>query len=156
MASIQLRVNGKSVTADVDPATPLLWVLRDSLGQEQRRLEHLIDSALTAGADAYKQTLRLTPTDEEARYNLALAQRLIAARPKPPAQDDGKQQQDKDQALSERAKVLMAQADSLVERFQFRPALELLQEGLRREPSLKQKEQFMQKLNVVTQAAQAQ
>ena len=32
MASIQLRVNGKSVTADVDPATPLLWVLRDSLG----------------------------------------------------------------------------------------------------------------------------
>ena len=32
MASIQLRVNGKTVTADVDPATPLLWVLRDSLG----------------------------------------------------------------------------------------------------------------------------
>ena len=32
MASIQLRVNGKSLTADVDPNTPLLWVLRDSLG----------------------------------------------------------------------------------------------------------------------------
>jgi isoquinoline 1-oxidoreductase subunit alpha len=32
MASIQLRVNGKAVSADVDPNTPLLWVLRDSLG----------------------------------------------------------------------------------------------------------------------------
>jgi isoquinoline 1-oxidoreductase alpha subunit len=32
MASIPLRVNGKSFTADVDPNTPLLWVLRDSLG----------------------------------------------------------------------------------------------------------------------------
>jgi isoquinoline 1-oxidoreductase alpha subunit len=32
MASVKLRVNGKQVTADVDPDTPLLWVLRDSLG----------------------------------------------------------------------------------------------------------------------------
>ncbi len=33
MATIRLRVNGKELTAnDVDPATPLLWVLRDSLG----------------------------------------------------------------------------------------------------------------------------
>ena len=32
MTSIQLRVNGKSLSADVDPNTPLLWVLRDSLG----------------------------------------------------------------------------------------------------------------------------
>lgn len=32
MASIQLRVNGKSLSADVDPGTPLLWVLRDALG----------------------------------------------------------------------------------------------------------------------------
>ncbi|MDT2022864.1 2Fe-2S iron-sulfur cluster-binding protein [Methylocella sp. CPCC 101449] len=28
----RLNVNGKSYTADVDPDTPLLWVLRDSLG----------------------------------------------------------------------------------------------------------------------------
>jgi isoquinoline 1-oxidoreductase subunit alpha len=32
MASVNLRVNGKQLNADVDPATPLLWVLRDSLG----------------------------------------------------------------------------------------------------------------------------
>ncbi len=28
---IQLNVNGKAVTVDVDPDTPLLWALRDSL-----------------------------------------------------------------------------------------------------------------------------
>jgi aerobic-type carbon monoxide dehydrogenase small subunit (CoxS/CutS family) len=30
--AIQLTINGKSVEVDVDPETPLLWVLRDTLG----------------------------------------------------------------------------------------------------------------------------
>jgi isoquinoline 1-oxidoreductase alpha subunit len=32
MATFQLTVNGKQRTVHVDPETPLLWVLRDSLG----------------------------------------------------------------------------------------------------------------------------
>ena len=32
MTAITLRVNGKERSTDVDPNTPLLWVLRDSLG----------------------------------------------------------------------------------------------------------------------------
>ena len=32
MPTLSLRVNGKEQNADVDPNTPLLWVLRDSLG----------------------------------------------------------------------------------------------------------------------------
>jgi isoquinoline 1-oxidoreductase alpha subunit len=32
MAIFKLQVNGRSYQADVDPDTPLLWVLRDSLG----------------------------------------------------------------------------------------------------------------------------
>jgi isoquinoline 1-oxidoreductase subunit alpha len=32
MARILISVNGQSKTADVDPQTPLLWVLRDTLG----------------------------------------------------------------------------------------------------------------------------
>ena len=31
MAKISLDVNGKKLTVDVDPATPVLWVLRDHL-----------------------------------------------------------------------------------------------------------------------------
>jgi isoquinoline 1-oxidoreductase alpha subunit len=32
MAAVTLRINGRDRVADVDPNTPLLWVLRDSLG----------------------------------------------------------------------------------------------------------------------------
>jgi isoquinoline 1-oxidoreductase subunit alpha len=32
MATYQLQINGKSYTADVEADTPLLWVLRDTLG----------------------------------------------------------------------------------------------------------------------------
>jgi isoquinoline 1-oxidoreductase alpha subunit len=32
MSQIKLRINGKQHVIDVDPATPLLWVLRDHLG----------------------------------------------------------------------------------------------------------------------------
>ncbi|MGV3604619.1 MAG: (2Fe-2S)-binding protein [Dyadobacter fermentans] len=31
MATFNLKINGKSRTVDVDPATPMLWVLRDHL-----------------------------------------------------------------------------------------------------------------------------
>ena len=31
MASINLTINGKKHTVDVDPKTPVLWVLRDHL-----------------------------------------------------------------------------------------------------------------------------
>jgi len=31
MATFTLNINGKSLTADVDPNTPMLWVLRDHL-----------------------------------------------------------------------------------------------------------------------------
>lgn len=32
MANINLKINGKNQTVDVDPKTPVLWVLRDHLG----------------------------------------------------------------------------------------------------------------------------
>ncbi|MGC3947071.1 MAG: (2Fe-2S)-binding protein [Chryseolinea sp.] len=32
MATLNLKVNGKKQTVDVDPKTPVLWVLRDHLG----------------------------------------------------------------------------------------------------------------------------
>lgn len=32
MATFKLKINGKNQEIDVDPATPMLWVLRDQLG----------------------------------------------------------------------------------------------------------------------------
>ena len=33
MATYKLQINGKSLQVSADPDTPLLWVLRDHLGQ---------------------------------------------------------------------------------------------------------------------------
>jgi len=44
MAKFQLKVNGKQLSADVDPSTPLLWVLRDHL--------HLVGTKYGCGAGA--------------------------------------------------------------------------------------------------------
>lgn len=44
MAKFQLKVNGKQLSVDVDPSTPLLWVLRDHL--------HLIGTKYGCGAGA--------------------------------------------------------------------------------------------------------
>lgn len=130
-------------------------VARDSVQQDLQRLEHLVDSALAQSAEAYRNTLRRTPTDEDARYNLALVQERIAMRMKEAAEKAGNQKKDKDQELSERALKLMQQADELVDQYKFTEALKLLQDGLKADPSLKQKQEYMNKLDVVTKAAQA-
>lgn len=130
-------------------------VARDSVEQDLRRLEHLLDSALAQSAEAYKNTLRRAPADEDARYNLALVQKHIAMRVKEAAEKAANQKKDKEQELSEKAQKLMQQADELVDQYKFTEALKLLQDGLKSDPSLKQKQEYMNKLDVVTKAAQA-
>ena len=44
MAKFQLKVNGKQLSVEVDPSTPLLWVLRDHL--------HLVGTKFGCGAGA--------------------------------------------------------------------------------------------------------
>ncbi|WP_438945407.1 (2Fe-2S)-binding protein [Sediminibacterium sp.] len=44
MAKFQLKINGKQLSVDVDPSTPLLWVLRDHL--------HLVGTKYGCGAGA--------------------------------------------------------------------------------------------------------
>ncbi|MBL7947152.1 MAG: hypothetical protein JNN32_13900 [Flavobacteriales bacterium] len=131
-------------------------VMLDSITQENMKLDQVVDSALAQSADAYKNGLRRRPSDEDTRYNLALVQQHIAARVKEAKEREKNKEKDKDQQeLSERAKRLMQQADSLVDRYQFTKALEILQAGVKADPSLQQKQDYMNKLDVVTKAAKA-
>ena len=41
---VSLNVNGKSYQADVDPRTPLLWVLRDATAMVARELISISNS----------------------------------------------------------------------------------------------------------------
>jgi len=145
-----MKIEGQDISGKVRQL-----VMRDSLQKEQLRLEHLVDSALAQGADAYKNALRGSPADEDARHNLALVQKRIAARVKEAAQKAKNKDQNKNKGLSERAKMLLAKADELVEQYKFTEALKVLQDGLKAEPTLQQQQDYMQKLDVVTKAAQA-
>jgi tetratricopeptide (TPR) repeat protein len=131
-----------------------LAVVRDSMRMERKLLIHLTDSALAQGVQAFKEALRNDPTDEDTRYNLALGQRLLASREK--TRREAGEQPEKDEPLSERARLLIQQADELVEAFRFKDALELLQRGLQEDPTLAREKQYIDKLDVVTRAADAQ
>ena len=133
------------------------FVVRDSLRNAQGELSHLIDSALAQGAEAYKNTLRRSPTDEDARHNLALAQGMIAVRARKAADaSTNDPNKDKDKDLSERAKLIMRKADELVEQYLFKDALKVMTDGLKADITLKQQQEYMHKLDVVTKAADAE
>lgn len=147
----QLRMEGTDIARDV--AT---FVLRDSLQRDLVRLESSIDSAYALAIRWNKAALRAAPGDDDARRNLIIARRAYEARQRAKeAARQGDKDRDKEQRLSQRAQLLMQQADSLVEQYRFRNALELLQQGLREDPSLRSKEEYMRKLETVNKAAQA-
>lgn len=131
------------------------FVLTDSLRRETARLEGRIDSALTGAIAGFKACLRLTPGDEDARHNLMLAQSAWAKRQKERGDRSKDGDKDKDKALTEKARLLLEQANELVEQYRFKDALQLLQGGLKQEPSLSRKKEYMDKLDLVTKAAEA-
>lgn len=130
-------------------------VMMDSVQRDVRRLDALIDSSLTQAIHGFKACLRIDPADDSARLNLAIAQRLTAQRLGERGGDGDGGDKDKDQQLSARAELIMQRADSLVEVYRFREALDVLQQGLKQDPSLKAKKEYMDKLDTVTKAAQA-
>lgn len=132
-------------------------VVHDSLQREMHQLDALIDSSLMEAVKGFKGALRLDPSDDSARYNLAIAQRALALRSSGGSRDGSEgDDKDKDQQLSARAKLIMQRADSLVEEYKFRDALDILQRGLKEDPSLKAKKEYMDKLDTVNKAAQVQ
>jgi len=143
-----ITIDGEDIARKVNA-----FVLRDSLTREQDRLEQLVDSALIEGAEQFKNALRRTPHDEDARHNLALAQRMMATRQKNSNGDGGNKDDEKNKELSERAKLIMKRADELVEQHKFEEALQVMEQGLKQDATLQKEKQYMDKLGVVTKAA---
>ena len=145
----EMRIEGADVASKVR-----MIVARDSIILENRKLEQLQDSALAQAANALKNGLRRRPMDEDTRHNLALVQQRIAARVKE-AEEKAERDKNNNKGLSARAQALMQKADELVDAYKFNEALKVLLDGLKAEPSLGQKQDYMNKLDVVTKAAQA-
>ncbi|MFC0876416.1 tetratricopeptide repeat protein [Saccharicrinis sp. FJH2] len=96
------------------------------------------------GAEAYKNSLINNPSDNETRYNLAYAQAMLK-------QEQQQQQQNQDKPEpSEYAKKLKKQADDLVNRFLFRDALNVMEEGLKVDKTVAAYNDFIDKMKKVT------
>lgn len=142
-----IRIEGDDIAQKVS-----LYVLRDSLRRDIRRLQQLSDSSLKEGVEAFKNCLRLDPGQEDARHNLVAARQRIKARED--ARSGDKSKNDGEKELGEKARLLMQQADALVDEYRFSEALQLLQSGLEQDPTLEQRRDYMDKLQTIERAAQ--
>lgn len=97
---------------------------------------------------AYKKALDLNPDDQDAKHNLELVRaRLKENSQKQPADQ---QQQSQQMEPSEYAKQLKAQAEILVAQKLYKEALQLMQKGLRSDPTVRVYQGFIDRIkNVV-------
>ncbi len=128
-------------------------VVLDSLLSTQEKAVQFSDSALLQSRAAYRQALRAAPDDEDARNNLTQVQNTLAARQKAAEERRNAREDREGSELTQLARAIMAQADSLVRRYEFDAALKTLRKGLEREPTLIQRKDYSDKLETVTKAA---
>ena len=92
--------------------------------------------------ESYKKSLRNNPSDEETRYNLGFAREKL----KQEQEDDKK---NNPPPPSEYAKRMKKQADKLLESYQFKKTLELLEGALEKDPTVANYKDFMKKVESV-------
>jgi len=93
----------------------------------------------------YKASLRITPMNDSARYNLVYAQQFL-----PKNEYDNQQNKDnQEQQLTLFAKRLKQQADSLVMRYVFDTAYNVMNTGVVKDTTVKQYNEYINKLKEV-------
>lgn len=104
-----------------------------------------------AALSHFKEALKADPTNEAARYNYELLKKYIAARVEDDPEDtDDATEPDKPEP-SEYAKRLKEKAESLVNDQQYAEALSLMLQGLQEDPSVKAFEDFISRIQVITE-----
>lgn len=121
---------------------------KDSLLVLQQTLLDGKEAALDRAIDHYKSTLRLNPSDEDARYNLLFARGKIPPPPgtEPPADED---QSEDDSPEDTRIKDLKTQAFEYIREGKFEQAFNLLNGAKQRNPGLQGLDGLLDKLSLV-------
>jgi len=100
--------------------------------------------------DAYQKALELNPNDQDAKYNLELTRAKIKEMADKQQQQQQQQDQNKEKIKpSEFAKKLKEQAEKLVLQRKYNEALQLLKDGLKKDPTIAAYNDFMQKTETV-------
>lgn len=99
---------------------------------------------LQDAASYFKQSLKAHPANDGARYNYELAKKKLKEQ-----QDQEQQKKDEQPEPSEWAKELKKKAEQLVNRFQYREAFELMQQGLQQDPTVKAYNNFINRIGTI-------
>lgn len=121
---------------------------KDSLLVVQQTLLDGKEAALGNAINHYKSTLRLHPSDEDARYNLLFARGKIPPPPgsEPPADED---EPENDSPEDTRVKDLKTQAFEYIREGKFEQAFNLLNGAKQRNPELNGLDGLLDKLGLV-------
>ncbi len=103
---------------------------------------HLQEKAYDKAVDAFKNSLRANPLDDETRYNLAHAKKMLQKQ----KEEEKKNKQDPPSAYAKRMKK---KADALVSKFKFEEASELMNMALEKDMTVSNYKDFMKKLDEV-------
>ena len=103
---------------------------------------YLQEKAYDKAIDAFKNSLRANPLDDETRYNLAHAKKML----KKQKEEEQKNKQDPPSAYAKRMKK---KADALVSKFKFEEASELMYKALEKDMTVTNYKDFMKKLDDV-------
>ncbi len=136
--------------ADVEDKMDI-FLLKDSLLKEQKKLLSNKEALLKKAIERYKSCLRLNPKDDDARYNLVYAYKL---RPLDQNQNDQDNKDKKDQEPSEFALEMKKKALELVEQNKFVEAYQLLMNAKQKDPTVGKFDKLIQKLGVITKIKQ--
>lgn len=96
----------------------------------------------------FKEALKANPGNEEARYNYELVKKKL----KDKKENDQEEKDDKDKEKpSDYAKKLKEQAEALVGQRKYKDALDLMNNGLKKDPSVAHYSDFINRLNDVVE-----
>jgi Ca-activated chloride channel family protein len=103
---------------------------------------YLQEKAYDKAIDAFKNSLRANPLDDETRYNLAHAKKMLQKQKE-------EEQKNKQEPPSAYAKRMKKKADALVSKFKFEEASELMNKALEKDMTVTNYKDFMKKLDDV-------
>ncbi len=122
------------------------YLYKDSLLKVQKEVLNLKDKMLDQAISSYKNSLRIDPSDDDARYNLVYAMKLL---PIDPDNDDKDQDDEEKKEPTKYALDLKQEALDLVRKNKFREANTLLQNGMQKDETVGEFNKLMENLGII-------
>lgn len=110
---------------------------------------YLKQDELQPAIDSYKKSLLLNPAQPDCRYNLAYALKLQEQKQKNENDSKNKQDKQKKPEISAFAQQCKAQADALVAQNKFSEAYEVMNQGLKKDKSIGEYQDYIQRLQKI-------